>query len=253
VEDDGAVDLQAHVVEREQHGASLSDVWHDAVMTSLGIDREATVERIDLDEHSWVDVARGFLLEPAALLDEMLTTLDWRENRMWRYEVYKTEPRLHAVADLDRLPAGVRQAGLHLRSKYKVTFDGPALLRYRNGNDSVGFHRDRSMRYLDDTKVAIAVLGEPRPFVFRPYAIGYDDPSADIDVAPGHGDLIVMGGRNQADWMHAVPKVSQASERVSLTWRWTSRQGPPDTSEGYNSARNFGDSARVGPQRRRRA
>lgn len=218
----------------------------------LAIDRGATVERVQLDATSWVDVARGFLLDPDAVLERMLA-LDWRENKNWRYEVYVTEPRLHAVARADDLPVGVRQTGLHLRSRYKVPFDGPALLRYRHGNDSVGFHRDRSIRYLDDTRVAIVVLGEPRPFLFRPHAAGYDDSSHDIDVAPGRGDLIVMGGRNQADWMHAVPKVPSASERVSLTWRWTSKQGPPDTSEGYGADRNFGDSGRVGPQRRRRA
>ena len=95
-------------------------------------------------------------------------------------------------------------------------------------------------------------LGEPRPFLLRPYSVGYEDSSRDLDVRPGHGDLIVMGGRCQADWMHAVPKVPHATERVSFTWRWTSRTGQPDSSEGYGAARNFGDSSRVGPQRRRR-
>ena len=45
-----------------------------------------------------------------------------------------------------------------------------------------------------------------------------------------------MGGRCQADWMHAVPKVPSATERVSFTWRWTSRTGQPDSSEGYGAA-----------------
>jgi len=222
-----------------------------AAPTDLAINRAAVVERVELDATSWVDVARGFVLDADALLTTVLAEWDWRENKNWRYEVFVTEPRLHAVVAAADLPAALRQAGLHLRSKYHVQFDGPAILRYRNGNDSVAFHRDRSMRYLDDTKVAIAVLGEPRPFVFRPYATGYEDDSRDVDVRPGHGDLIVMGGRCQADWMHAVPKVSRATERVSFTWRWSSRQGRPDESEGYGADRNFGDSGRVGPQRRR--
>lgn len=218
----------------------------------LAIDRAAVVERVHLDEHSWVDVARGFVLDADAMLDHVLGAWDWSENRNWRYEVYVTEPRMSARVRAADLPAGIRQAGLHLRSKYHVPFDGPAPQRYRHGNDSVGFHRDRSMRYLDDTRIAIAVLGEPRPFLLRPYTVGYEDSSRDLDVRPGHGDLIVMGGRCQADWMHAVPKVPHATERVSFTWRWTSRTGQPDSSEGYGAARNFGDSSRVGPQRRRR-
>lgn len=58
-----------------------------------------------------------------------------------------------------------------------------------------------------------------------------------------------MGGRNQADWMHAVPQVPEASERVSFTYRWSSKRGRPDSSESYNAPRRFGDSGRVGPQR----
>lgn len=219
--------------------------------TDLAIDRTAAVERVVLDDHSWVDVVRGFVPAAEQLHEELLTTLDWRENHLWRYEVTTTEPRLHATVDRSREAAAVRQTGLHLRSRYHVPFDGPGYLRYRNGNDSVALHRDRSMRYLDDTLIAIVVLGEPRPFLLRPYSAGYEDSSQDLDVAPGRGDLIVMGGRCQADWLHAVPKVPRASERISLTWRWTSRQGRPDTSDGYAAARNFGDSGRVGPQRRR--
>ncbi|MFN8052131.1 MAG: alpha-ketoglutarate-dependent dioxygenase AlkB [Acidimicrobiales bacterium] len=217
----------------------------------LAIDRDAGVERVHLDDTSWVDVVRGFVREPEALLDELLTGLAWRENRQWRYEVWVTDPRLTAAIPATAVPAAVRQAGLHLDATYRVRFTGPDVLRYRNGRDSVGFHRDRSMRYLDDTLIGIVVLGEPRPFVLRPHAATRDDTTFDVDLSPGRGDLIVMGGRNQADWMHAVPKVDHPSERISLTWRWTSKQGRPDESENYGAARNFGDTGRVGPQRRR--
>lgn len=221
-------------------------------MDDLAIDRSAPVERIRLDDTSWVDVVRGFVREPDALLADLLDRLPWAENRMFRYEVHKTDPRLSAHFPRGDEPAVARQTKLHLDAAYRVRFAGPDLLRYRHGRDSVGFHRDRSMRYLDDTLIAIVVLGEPRPFVLRPYAGKRDDDRSDVDVAPGRGDLVVMGGRNQADWMHAVPKVAHATERVSMTWRWTSRTGPPDESENYGAARRFGDSGRVGPQGRRR-
>lgn len=219
----------------------------------LEIDRSAPTERVQLDDASWVDVTRGFLREPEALLDRLLNDLTWKVAEQFRYEVTVTEPRMYADFG-EPPPAVARQSTLHLESRYRKRFQGPGLLRYRHGHDSVGFHRDRSMRYLSDTLVAIAVLGEPRPFVLRPYGAGRDDRTPhDVDVAPGHGDLIVMGGRAQADWLHAVPKVPAATERVSLTWRWTSGTGPPDTSENYGAPRRFGQSARVGPQRRRRA
>ena len=75
---------------------------------------------------------------------------------------------------------------------------------YRDGRDSVAPHSDRELRELDDTIVAILTLGARRPFLVRPKAGG---PSRDL--APGSGDLLVMGGRMQRDWEHAVPKVAR--------------------------------------------
>ena len=41
------------------------------------------------------------------------------------------------------------------------------------------------------------------------------------DLAPASGDLIVMGGRTQADWQHSVPYLGSAAvaPRVSIQWR----------------------------------
>ena len=35
-----------------------------------------------------------------------------------------------------------------------------------------------------------------------------------------------MGGRCQLDWEHGVPKVARTGARVSVSWRWTNRDGP---------------------------
>ena len=43
-----------------------------------------------------------------------------------------------------------------------------ALNYYRDGRDSVAFHRDRELRHLDDTLVIIVTLGSRRPFLIRP-------------------------------------------------------------------------------------
>lgn len=216
----------------------------------LAIDRRAPVSRLQLDDTSWVDLVRGFIPDHEALLGHLLTTVDWQESLVWRYEKYLTEPRMGARVADHQLPAALRQARLHLESRYRKRFDTPVLIRYRDGRDSVGVHRDREMRWLDDTLIAISVLGEPRPFILRPITARRDDATHDIDLAPGRGDLLVMGGRAQADWLHGVPKVARATERISITWRWSSRQGRPDPSASYRAPRNFGDSGRAGPQHR---
>ena len=61
-----------------------------------------------------------------------------------------------------------------------------------------------------------------------------------MDLSPASGDLLVMGGRCQADWLHAVPKSDRAMrDRVSVQWRWTSKRGRPDTAPSFYDRREF--------------
>jgi alkylated DNA repair dioxygenase AlkB len=146
----------------------------------------------------------------------------------------------------------LRQTDLHLQAAYKVAFTGVAALLYRNGDDFQGLHSDREMRWLDDTLIAIVVLGQRRPFVFRrraPMSTVVEkvpagkDPD-DIVITPGEGDLLVMGGAAQREWLHGVPAADTANPRISLTWRWTSRRGRPDTSPSYFDGRQYSDRPR---------
>ena len=69
-------------------------------------------------------------------------------------------------------------------------------------------------------------------------AVGRGEPP--LDLAPASGDLLVMGGRTQQDWLHAVPKSPTAMrDRVSVQWRWTSTRGRPDTAPSFYDARRF--------------
>ena len=61
-----------------------------------------------------------------------------------------------------------------------------------------------------------------------------------IDVSPAGGDLLVMGGRCQREWLHAVPTlVTPVGSRISAQWRWTSRRGEPDTDPTSRDPRYF--------------
>jgi hypothetical protein len=49
-----------------------------------------------------------------------------------------------------------------------------------------------------------------------------------------------MGGRSQADWLHAVPKAhGRVRSRISAQWRWTSKHGRRDTNPGFSAPRRF--------------
>jgi alkylated DNA repair dioxygenase AlkB len=228
----------------------------------LSIDRSAVVERVTLDVGSWVDVVRGFVRHPADELDGIIASTPWGQTEVLRYDRYVPENRLGSGLRADSHTL-LRQTDLHLQSRYRVSFEGVAALLYRDGNDFQGLHSDRAMRWLDDTLVAIVVLGERRPFVLRPRTdwvaaaanrIPAGDHPDDVVLMPGEGDLLVMGGACQRDWLHGVAPFATAKPRVSLTWRWSSRRGRPDTNPGHYDGRQFsGDSTRPGSRFRRSA
>lgn len=204
------------------------------------------VDRTWLDERSWVDVGRGWLDGHAALLEALTADVAWDRSRIFRYDHWVDEPRLGAMCRLDDPPHPViRDAHRTLQHRYGVRLAAPSLALYQDGLHSVAFHRDRDLRWLDDTVIAIVVLGERRPFLLRPranrYAHELPDRGATHDLAPGRGDLVAMGGGCQAGWEHSVPKrPGHRSPRVSLQWRWTSRSGRPEVGASYRAPRLYG-------------
>lgn len=215
----------------------------------LLIDRSAPVERVSLGADSWVDMARGFVRHPETEFEALHHEVRWAQTEVLRYDRYVAENRLGAALRVDSRPL-LRQIDLHLQSRHHVAFEGVAALLYRDGTDFQGLHSDRAMRWLDDTLVAIVVLGERRPFVLRPRTdwvaaaasrIPAGEHPDDIVLAPGEGDLLVMGGACQRDWMHGIPAAATPRPRISLTWRWSSRRGRPDTNPGHYDGRQFAD------------
>lgn len=200
------------------------------------VDAEVTIDRVHLDEASWVDVGRSWLRGADDLLEHLVATVPWQRGRRWMYDHEVEDPRLHrGFRDEDVPHPALEQMRVSLQRHYRVPLHGVALQLYRDGRDSVAPHRDREMKYLEDTVVAIVSLGARRPFLVTPFRGGRA-----IDLAPASGDLLVMGGRCQVGWRHGVPKVARAGPRISATWRWTSRRGERDRSGSWRSPRHYG-------------
>jgi alkylated DNA repair dioxygenase AlkB len=223
----------------------------------LAIVRDADRRRIELDDRSWVDLVEGFVAAPGEALADLLGGVGWQQHEVLRYERYVPEQRLGTWLTADSRPL-LRQADLHLGSVYRVPLRGVAAMLYRDGRDFQGLHSDRELRWLDNTAIAIVVLGARRPFAIRrrrPLGtmiekIPAGQAEGDLVLTPGHGDLLVMGGACQRDWLHGVPAAAADGPRISLTWRWTSRTGPPDTNPGYFDGRQFSDRPRRPGHRR---
>jgi alkylated DNA repair dioxygenase AlkB len=128
------------------------------------------------------------------------------------------QPRLTAWWSLESggtpfLPL-IEEMRIALLRRYGVTFDSVGLNLYRDGRDSVAWHRDRIAKAIDDPLVAIVSVGEPRRFLLRPGTRGKSRA-----LLLGRGDLLVTGGSCQRTWQHTVPKVAKAGPRISITFR----------------------------------
>ena len=206
------------------------------------IDPTASFERIELDEHSWVDVARGWLADPQAMYDHLHDEVAWQSSRLFRYDHLVEENRLGSywrpgIALPHPDLAEVQRAIAH---RYRVAFDSFGMMLYRDGRDGQAFHRDTDMRWLDDTIVAILTLGATRPWLLRPRTSRYDHNEgrgATHDLSPASGDLIVMGGATQAGWEHSVAYQGRRSfaPRVSIQWRHATRTGRPFIGSSYRA------------------
>ena len=205
-----------------------------------------TLTRTWLDDRSWVDLWPGWLSGADALYEQLVTTVPFQQGRIYRYDHWVDEPRLGSWFTPATAPhPALVEAHRVIQHRYGVRFDGAALALYRDGRDMVAFHRDRDMRWLDDTVIALLVLGDRRPFLIRPrtnrYAHEAPDKGATHRLQPGHGDLMVMGGACQAGWEHSVPQVPGAvGGRLSVQWRWTSKVGRMERGGSYRAPRHYG-------------
>jgi alkylated DNA repair dioxygenase AlkB len=122
-------------------------------------------------------------------------------------------------------------------------FDKVLLNLYRDGRDSVAWHRDDVDRYGHDEIIASLSLGATRRFMFRPRpgqpgkgTRKGSEPSGPFRGPLGEslaldlpaGSLLLMGPGTQRHWEHCVPKTSrEVGERINLTFRRTAGLGGP--------------------------
>jgi len=176
------------------------------------------LQRIHLDETAWIDVVPGWVSGSDALFRTLAETLPWAQRTRFLYEQHRIEPRLTAGWSAGRgtplAPPVLDEMRAVLSDRYGVLFDSAGFNFYRDGQDSVAWHRDKIPQRIQQPVVALVSLGEPRRFLLRPRGGGTSRP-----FPLGHGDLLVTGGDTQRTWEHAVPKVAHAGPRISVAFR----------------------------------
>jgi alkylated DNA repair dioxygenase AlkB len=176
------------------------------------------LDRTVLDAESWVDHCPGWVAGSDQAFEELLRDVAWNQRRRWMYDRQVDEPRLTSWKEFDDLEGPAHQwlvnARAALSSRYRVNFNTMGINLYRDGADSVAWHRDRIPPEILDPVVALISLGEPRQFLLRPQGGGRSRV-----FRLGRGDLLVTGGQTQRRFEHSVPKVKAAGARMSLAFR----------------------------------
>jgi alkylated DNA repair dioxygenase AlkB len=180
----------------------------------------AGLRRIPLDERSWVDLCPGWLAGSDGVFAELAQEARWQQRTVHMYDRQVLEPRLTAGWSTDAgdgdAPAVLRSMAAALAARYGVGFDRIWVNLYRDGADSVAWHGDRNRLVMTRPLVATVALGARRRFLLRRRGTT----TTTHRLEPGHGDLVVMGGRCQSEWEHTVPKTTQkVGPRMSVTIR----------------------------------
>ena len=195
--------------------------WQDSLFAEEGEQRARlsfdALRRDPLDDRSWVDVVPGWVPDHAALFDWLLEHAPWRQRTRTMWDKDVLEPRLVAVWETGAaLPPQVAELVAPLDARYGARFDSCLVNLYRDGSDAVAWHGDTVRKRLRDPLVATVSLGARRSFLLKPAAGG----PVVRRYRPGEGDLVVMGGSCQHDWLHTVPREASASgARMSITLR----------------------------------
>jgi alkylated DNA repair dioxygenase AlkB len=177
----------------------------------------------------------GFRLMPAvfdsatsmAHLRALLGDVEWEEQRFTIYGRTMPMPRLIAMYG----PVGYRYSGVvhpprplpprldtirrRVEDVTRREFNSVLANLYRDGCDSVGWHRDSDYAHGGQPDIASMSFGATRRFELR------DEPGrtrAAIDLESG--SLHLMTGDAVARWWHRIPKTRDpVGPRVNLTFR----------------------------------
>ena len=196
-------------------------VWQPSLLEAEAVDVDesfARLERVQLDPTAWIDYVPGWLTGADTLFAELVETRNWGQRTRHMYDKEVIEPRLtapwRAAPGKPLEPSILERARLVLSDRYGVNFDSVGFNFYRDGRDSVAWHRDRIPKEVDKPVVVLLSVGEPRRFLLRPFGGGKSRA-----YMLGRGDLLVTGGETQRTWEHSVPKVATAGPRISIAFR----------------------------------
>jgi alkylated DNA repair dioxygenase AlkB len=185
-----------------------------------------------------IDFFSGFFEpdESDRLLESLKSNVAWRQEPILIYGRKVMQPRLTAwYGDAN---ASYRYSGIEMnpmpwipvltlirdriQQQTGFEFNSVLLNQYRDGKDSMGWHRDNEPELGNHPVIASVSFGSARRFLFRKYRQNDQKSEVILD----HGSLLIMKGECQTLWEHSIPKMMRVTDaRINLTFRWVRGRG----------------------------
>jgi len=156
--------------------------------------------------------------------------IQWKQEEIIMFGKRVMQPRLTALygdagksyrySGITMHPTAWTNELLAIKQQIEVlcglSFSTSLLNYYRNGLDSMGWHRDNERELGINPAIASVSFGSARVFQFRHHLEKRNVQSVQLT----HGSLLLMKGTTQHCWYHQLPKTKVSTgERINITFR----------------------------------
>jgi len=161
---------------------------------------------------------------------ELKESLDWKQEPIWMFGKQVMQPRLTALYGNPGQPyaySGISMTPLvwhplleeiknQIEDFTQERFTHVLCNYYRDGNDSMGWHRDNEAVLGKNPVIASVTFGSTRAFQLR----DHQTKKHKLEIPLQHGSLLMMAGESQHHWEHQLPKTKKVNgPRINLTFR----------------------------------
>lgn len=162
--------------------------------------------------------------------EKLKNQIEWKQEPIKIFGKSIMQPRLTALYGNPEKPYGYSGIIMHpldwtdflleiknrVEEKAETCFTHVLLNYYRDGKDSMGWHRDNEAVLGPNPTIASVSFGETREFQLRHYT----EKKYKLKLSLGNRSLLIMSGSSQHYWEHQIPKTGKLlGPRINLTFR----------------------------------
>lgn len=214
--------------------SSIADGMFDFLRTELPfyrvqytITRFGTPTQINTPRYTSV-----FGIDETARFDSEGAIVDAKSGKAVDKKAYKCSPR--------PIPQCLDELRKVCEGTSGETYNFCLVNYYADGKDSISYHSDDERFLGENPAIASFSLGAKRDFLMKHKPIAPKDGVAvehepkPIKLPLGSGDMVLMRGTTQKNWLHSIPKRANGEGRINITFRKAMAKGGTENYYQYN-------------------